>query len=44
MKITYTYPKKNDFIFVTPFIGGWYYNNVFSLSIGFLFWGIQIEF
>ena len=44
MKINYIYPKKNDIIFVTPFIGYDYSNNSFSICIGFLFWAMKIEF
>lgn len=44
MKINYIYPKKHDITLVTPFIGCDYSNNIFSICIGFLFWGIEIEF
>lgn len=44
MKINYIYLKKNDFTFVTPFIGCDYSNKEFSICIGFLFWAIEIEF
>lgn len=44
MKIDYIYPEKNDFTFVTPFIGCDYGDNSFSICIGFLFWAIEIEF
>lgn len=44
MKINYIYPKKNDISFVTPFIGCDCSDNSFSIYIGFLFCGIEIEF
>lgn len=44
MKVNYNYPKKNDIIFVTPFIGCDYSDNSFSICIGFLFLAIKIEF
>lgn len=44
MKINYYYPQKNNVSFTMPCIGCSYYNNSFSICVGFLFWAIEIEF